>query len=169
VRGTLVFRLPVEALSLKRKLMQHRPAELRVALLERLWERGAPGDPAAIERLRAADPALPAPAFLRAPDGATLHAALGPDALPAALALLGVAAAEGEAVARAHRLSPAWVGARVGGVLVGTARAVSDGREAAIRDVAVAPGWRGEEALLTLLRGHPAVRSARRVEGPAPR
>jgi nitroimidazol reductase NimA-like FMN-containing flavoprotein (pyridoxamine 5'-phosphate oxidase superfamily) len=163
VRATLVFRLPVAALSLKQKLLRHRSAEQRLAVIARLWERGAPGDPAAIERLREDDPALPAPDFLRAPPGATLHAALGPADLPAALALLEVPPAEAGAAGRAHRLSQAWVGARAGGELVATGRAVSDGREALVRDLAVAPAWRGrlEGSMLALLRSHPAVRSAR--------
>jgi nitroimidazol reductase NimA-like FMN-containing flavoprotein (pyridoxamine 5'-phosphate oxidase superfamily) len=160
LRGTLVFRLPVERLSLRRKLLQNRPAEVRVALLEKLWERGAPGDPAAIERLRAADPSLPAPPFLRGPEGATLHVALGQEDLAGAAALLGQPL---EAVARRHRRAHAWVGARARGALVATARAVSDGEETWVRDLAVAPGWCGRglgKALGTLLSDHPALRGA---------
>jgi len=158
LKGTLVFRLPVERLSVKRKLLQNKSAELRLALLEKLWERGAPGDAAAIERLRAADPSLPAPAFLRAPAGTTLHAALGEGDLAAAAALLGEPV---DRVARRHRTAHAWVGARAAGALVATVRAVSDGSETWVRDLAVASAWCGRglgEALGALLRDHPAVR-----------
>ncbi|HSN91845.1 MAG TPA: GNAT family N-acetyltransferase [Anaeromyxobacteraceae bacterium] len=160
LRGTLVFRLPVERLSVKRKLLQQKSPQLRLALLGKLWERGAPGDPAAIERLRSADPALPAPAFLRGPEGTTLHVAPGEGDLAGAAALLRQTPGE---VARRLRRAHAWVGARAGGALVATARAVSDGDEVWVRDLAVAPDWCGRglgEALGALLREHPGVRTA---------
>jgi nitroimidazol reductase NimA-like FMN-containing flavoprotein (pyridoxamine 5'-phosphate oxidase superfamily)/GNAT superfamily N-acetyltransferase len=166
LRGTLVFRMPIDRLSVKRKLLQQKSRELRTALLGKLWERGAPGDAAAIERLRAADPSLPPPAFLRGPEGTTLHVALGEGDLAAAAALLGQPL---EAVARRHRRSHAWVGARSGGALVATARAVSDGDETWVRDLAVAPAWCGRglgRALGALLRDHPAVRGAARPRSP---
>ncbi|HZS36202.1 MAG TPA: pyridoxamine 5'-phosphate oxidase family protein [Polyangia bacterium] len=172
VRGILIARVPLERLDGKSKLAQNRsPDEVR-GLLEKLWARGRGGDAAAIERLRAANPSAPAPAFLVGPEGARLCCALQQKDAPAAAALLegcywncGVERARLE---RAQLGAAAWVGAHDGGgALIASARAISDGaRLAWIHDVVVAPAWRGRglgRALLRLLLDHPSVRGARQV------
>jgi predicted FMN-binding regulatory protein PaiB/GNAT superfamily N-acetyltransferase len=175
IDGIMVLEIPLDRVDGKAKLAQNRRPEERRALLAKLWERGLPGDPAAIELIRAAAPDTPLPSFLIGPSGATLACALGEDDLDAAVALLDPAngaywneGMSNEAIARAHLGSPAWVGARdEQGRLVGTARAISDvGKRAWIYDVMVDRAWRGRglgAALVRLLLDHPALRSTRRV------
>jgi nitroimidazol reductase NimA-like FMN-containing flavoprotein (pyridoxamine 5'-phosphate oxidase superfamily)/ribosomal protein S18 acetylase RimI-like enzyme len=172
VSGILIVRVSLERLDGKRKLGQNRKPEELTQLLELLWRRGHPGDPRAIERIRAANPAAPPPAFLAAPAGVRLHCALMDDEAPAVAALLegaywnrGVTA---QAIQRAHREASAWVGARnPGGRLIASGRALSDGsKHAWIYDVIVHPEWRGRglgQALVALLLDHPKVRDARKV------
>jgi predicted FMN-binding regulatory protein PaiB/GNAT superfamily N-acetyltransferase len=172
VRGILIGRVSLARLDGKSKLGQNRsPAELG-ALLEQLWARGRPGDALAIEKIRAANPSAPAPAFLAGPAGARLSCALGPRDAAAAAALLDgcywTRDVPADALARAQLGSTAWVGALDDrGALIATARAISDGARAAwIHDVVVAPAWRGRglgQALMRLLVDHPAVRGARSV------
>ncbi|XXY46688.1 GNAT family N-acetyltransferase [Sorangium sp. So ce269] len=172
IAGILVLAVPLERIDGKAKLAQNRTPEERARLLTRLWERGLPGDPAAIEALRAACPDTPVPAFLSAPAGCALACALGPRDVDAAVDLLeGAYWNQGvprEALARAQLGSTAWVGARDGaGRLVATARAISDGSKRAwMFDVMVAPSLRGlgvGEAVVRLLLEHPAVRGALHV------
>ncbi|WP_433934341.1 GNAT family N-acetyltransferase [Sorangium cellulosum] len=172
IAGILVLAVPLERLDGKAKLAQNRTPEERSRLLARLWERGSPGDPAAIELLRAACPDTPLPDFLRAPAGCALACALGPRDVDAAVELLeGAYWNQGvprEAIARAQLGSSAWVGARDGaGRLVATGRAIGDGSKRAwMFDVMVAPSLRGlgvGEAVVRLLLDHPAVRGARSV------
>ncbi len=172
IAGILVLQVPLERLDGKAKLAQNRRPEERLLLLEKLWERGLPGDPAAVELVRRANPDTPLPAFLSAPAGATLACALG--ALDAGNAADLVVDAywncgmTREALARAHLGSAAWVGARdADGRLVATARAIGDtAKRCWIYDVMVAPAWRGRgvgDATVRLLLDHPAVRHAGRV------
>ncbi len=172
VEGLLVAGLSLERLDGKAKLAQNRkPTEIPL-LLENLWRRGEPGDPRAIELVRAANPEAPAPAFLVGPPGVSLHSHLAPDEAPVVARLLeGTYWNEGispEALARAQVQSQAWVGARgPDGALVGSARAISDGvKWAWIYDVIVAPSFRHRgvaSALMRLVLDHPAVRGAARV------
>ena len=172
VEGILIVRVALERLDGKGKLGQNRRPEELARVLEQLWRRGLPGDPAAIEALRCANPSTPTPAFLRAPPGARLSCALTPDDLDGALALLvdeyWNVAVPRAAIARALLHSGAWVGAHdEGGRLIATARALGDaGKFAKLYDVAVAPDWRGRglgRALVRLLLDHPLVRDARTV------
>jgi len=172
VAGILVLAVSLERLDGKAKLAQNRTPEERRRLMEKLWERGQPGDPEAVELVREANPDTPLPAFLAAADGVSLACALGPRDVDAALELLhgaywneGVPRAD---LARAHLGSQAWVGARDrDGRLVATARAASDqGKRAWIYDVMVARAHRGRglgARVLSLLLAHPAVRRVRRV------
>ncbi|WP_437984910.1 GNAT family N-acetyltransferase [Sorangium sp. So ce117] len=172
IAGILVLAVPLSRLDGKAKLAQNRTPEERARILTKLWERGAPGDAAAIELLRGACLDTPVPEFLQAPAGCVLACALGPRDVAAAVDLLeggywnqGVSR---EAIARALLGSSAWVGARdAAGRLVATARAISDGsRRAWMYDVMVAPSLRGRgvgEAVVRLLLGHPAVRGASHV------
>ncbi len=171
VEGTLVLEVPFERVDGTAKLLQNRrPGEV-LRILEGLWERGDPGDAAAIELVREANPGLPDPGFLRSPAGHRLHAALAPAHAAEATRLLqdqywwaGQPAAR---IAPVQIASSAWVGARDGeGALVATARAVSEGRYAWLYDVAVAPAHRGRglgRRIVELLLDHPAVRRARSV------
>lgn len=172
VAGILVLSVSLERLDGKAKLAQNRTPEERVRLCEQLWARGLPGDPAAIELVRAANPDTPTPEFLRAPAGCVLACALGPRDVDAAIDLVaGAAWNQGvprDVLARAHLGASAWVGARdAAGRLVATARAISDGSQCAwLYDVVVAPSLRGRgvgEAVVRLLLAHPAVRGARNV------
>lgn len=172
VEGILIVRIGLAAIDGKAKLGQNRKPEEMARVLAQLWQRGLPGDPAAIEVLRRGNPEAPTPEFLRAPAGARLCCALGPADLDGAVALLvdqywnvGVTPA---ALARAQPGSAAWVGAHdEHGRLVATARAVADaGKFAYLFDVAVAPEWRGRglgSAVVGLLLDHPQVREARVV------
>jgi nitroimidazol reductase NimA-like FMN-containing flavoprotein (pyridoxamine 5'-phosphate oxidase superfamily)/ribosomal protein S18 acetylase RimI-like enzyme len=165
LRGTLVFAVAYERVDGKVKLGQNRRPEELQAILAGLWQRGGPADAAAIEAIRAANPALADPPFLAA-DGLRLHAALGEADLPAVEALLaGEYWWEGQPrawIAPAHRAASAWVGARAAdGSLVASARAVSDGKTAWIYDVVVARALRGRglgKRLMAFLLDHPALR-----------
>lgn len=172
VRGILVLRVSLERLDGKAKLAQNRTPEERARLMEKLWERGAPGDLEAIELIRAQNPGTPLPAFLAGPRGTSLACALAPsDASSAADLLEGAYWNQDMSrldVMRAHLGSSAWVGARdADGKLIATARALSDqGKRAWIFDVMVAPAHRGSglgAAVVRLLVAHPAVRGVRRV------
>jgi nitroimidazol reductase NimA-like FMN-containing flavoprotein (pyridoxamine 5'-phosphate oxidase superfamily)/ribosomal protein S18 acetylase RimI-like enzyme len=172
LRGVLVFGVALERVDGKAKLGQNRTPADRLRIIEGLWRRGEPGDPAAIEAIRAVCPDTPVPAFLAAPAGATLHAALPAEAAEATAALL-----EGEywwtggprdLIPRVQLASQAWVGARdAAGRLVASARAVSDGKTAWLYDVVVQKDWRGRglgQRLVALTLDHPAIRSARAVK-----
>lgn len=172
VAGIMVLKVPLEQLDGKAKLAQNRTPGERERLMAKLWERGLPGDPAAIELVRAANPGTPLPTFLDGPEGATLTVAPGPADAVAAAELLVDAYWNGgfsrEEIAAAHLGSSAWVGARDSqGALIGTARAIGDGAKRAwIYDVMIAAAWRGRglgEVLTRLLLDHPAVRHTRRV------
>ena len=170
VKGLLIAGLPLDALTTKAKLAQNRTPEQRSLLLEKLWGRGAAGDARALELIREANPHTPVPPFLASPAGTTLHAWLPPaDASAAARLLAGEYWNDvftEEDLVRAHLGATAWVGVRdEAGVLISTARAISDGGKCAwIYDVCVRPDWRGRglgKALMKLLLDHPAVRGCR--------
>jgi nitroimidazol reductase NimA-like FMN-containing flavoprotein (pyridoxamine 5'-phosphate oxidase superfamily)/ribosomal protein S18 acetylase RimI-like enzyme len=175
IAGLLVAEIPLERLDGKAKLAQNRTPAERRHLLEKLWERGLPGDPAAVEQVLAHNQGMPLPSFLAAPAGsgaARLVAAPGTgDAEAAAELCAGAywnADVSRDVIRRAHLGSAAWVGARdEAGRLVATARAIGDGAKRCwIYDVMVAPELRGRglgEAVVRLLLDHPAVRRARRV------
>lgn len=175
-----IGRLPLDRVDGKHKLAQNRSPEERVQLCEHLWARGRDGDDRAIELIRAANPDMPTPPFLRflpkldsaAPvvgaDRLTLHCALDGRDVAAAVALLAseywnVARHSPERIAGALAGAQAWVGARDGaGRLVACARAISDGHKCAwIYDVIVAAEWRGcglGQAVVQLLLAHPRLR-----------
>jgi nitroimidazol reductase NimA-like FMN-containing flavoprotein (pyridoxamine 5'-phosphate oxidase superfamily) len=168
IAGLLVARVALDRVDGKSKLGQNRRPDERAIVLERLWQRGDPGDTAAIELVRAANPTTPVPSFLAAPEGARLVCSLGDDALPEALRLHGGDGRDEEPAAIARRLrgAQAWVGARdvATGALVASAAAAGDGDDVAwVSDVAIAPSASREieGALLRLLRDHPSVRGAR--------
>ena len=172
VAGVLVLGVSLERLDGKAKLGQNRtPAEVG-RLLELLWARGGPGDAAAVDLVRAANPSAAVPSFLEAPADATLVCAMGEADADAATALLigtyWCVDTTAERIRRSLLGASAWVGARDrSGTLVGTARAIADGaRHAWIYDVIVHDAWRGRglgRALMRLLLDHPAVRRAETV------
>lgn len=176
VAGVLVLRISLQRLDGKAKLGQNRsPADLR-QVLQRLWERGLPTDPQAVERvaarLHAAEGSAALPDFLRGPADTRLCPALGDADVDAALALLRDAYwntwPSDDELCRAHLGATAWVGARdASGRLVATARALSDGGKfALIYDVMVAAEYRQKglgDALLRLLLGHPRLRHSARI------
>ena len=164
--------VPLADISGKAKLGQNRtPAQL-ARLMEHLWRRGDPGDPRAIELVRAHNPEVPAPGFLAAPSGVTLHCLPAPELAVQAGALLATEYWNTEMspaeIAAAHLGSPAWVAAvDADGALVGTARAITDrSKRAWVYDVCVATALRGRglgKRLIDLLLDHPAVRGVRTV------
>jgi nitroimidazol reductase NimA-like FMN-containing flavoprotein (pyridoxamine 5'-phosphate oxidase superfamily)/predicted N-acetyltransferase YhbS len=169
VRGLWVVGVRLDEVTGKCKLGQGRKPDQLVTILERLWERGEPGDPRAIEMILAANPGLPRPGFLCGPDGARLVCALHRADVDDAVRLLEDAywnrGVPREAIARAQLGSTAWVGARNdAGALIATARANSDAsRHAFVADVAVAPVFQRRglgRALVGLLLNHPKVRHA---------
>ncbi len=173
VKGILIAGVRLERIAGKAKLAQNRKPPEVTRLLESLWRRGEPGDARAIELIRAANPAAPTPSFLAAPPETTLHGWLPPSAADAAAAMLvdeywNVGVFGHDELARAHRGSSAWVGARDrSGRLIASARAIADGAKLAwIYDVIVAHDWRGHglgQAVMRLLLDHPQVRGTRRL------
>jgi ribosomal protein S18 acetylase RimI-like enzyme len=172
IAGLFVGGIRLDRVDGKAKLMQHKSPKDRASVLEALFRRGAPGDCAAIEAIREANPSDEAPDFLRGPAGTTL--CLAPalaDAGAAALLLSGTYwndIFDGETLVRAHLGSAAWVVLRdARGRVVGSARAITDGaKHAWVYDVIVAPELRGSQAgtaLMRLLLDHPAIRAARFV------
>jgi ribosomal protein S18 acetylase RimI-like enzyme len=155
----------------KDKLLQNRKPEEIEKVLEGLWQRGEPGDPAAIEVIREANPGVPDPAFLSAPEGIRLAVALGEGDAEEARRLLAPEywweGSPAERIPPVQRASAAWVGARDrDGRLAAMARATSDGWTAWIYDVVVAPELRGRglgKRIVKLVLDHPAVRRAQSV------
>jgi nitroimidazol reductase NimA-like FMN-containing flavoprotein (pyridoxamine 5'-phosphate oxidase superfamily)/GNAT superfamily N-acetyltransferase len=172
LQGTLVIRVDLARVDGKEKLLQNRKPEEIVRVLEGLWERGAAGDPEAIEAIRAANPGAPTPAFLAGPEGLRLGVALSDgDVAQAERLLAGEPGWQGlpaGALGDAQRAARAWVGAHDGdGRLVAMARAVPDGRTVWIHDLVVDAPFRGRglgRRILALLLDHPDVRRARRVK-----
>lgn len=169
VRGVLVMGVRIEQLTGKAKLGQNKAPREVATIMERLWQRGAPGDAAAIALMFQHHPESSRPARFRGPAGAWLWPSLGAEDAAAAASLL-----EGQywtrdctrdSLIQAQLGARAWVGARdAEGRLVATARANSDGaRHAYVADVAVAPEYRRRglgAALVRLLLDHPLVRGA---------
>jgi nitroimidazol reductase NimA-like FMN-containing flavoprotein (pyridoxamine 5'-phosphate oxidase superfamily)/GNAT superfamily N-acetyltransferase len=180
IRSLLVVRVRPTRTDGKCKMGQNRTPEERARILERLWQRGDPGDPRAIEALLRENPKTPLPAFLRAelPRGevgepaARMHVALDPyeperDAIEIAALLDGAYWLEGlprDVIARAFLTSSAVVFARTGdGAIIGAARASGDARYQTLLDVFVAPSLRGKglgQALVRVILDHPVVRGA---------
>jgi predicted N-acetyltransferase YhbS/nitroimidazol reductase NimA-like FMN-containing flavoprotein (pyridoxamine 5'-phosphate oxidase superfamily) len=172
VRGVLVLGVRVQGLTGKAKLGQNKQPHDVASIIDKLWQRGAPGDAAAIALMFQYHAEAARPARFRGPAGSWLWPTLGPeDAADAADLLEGQYWTQGaarEVLAKAQLGASAWLGARdESGRLIGTARANSDGaRHAYVADVAVAPGFRGRgvgEALVRLLLDHPKVRGASSV------
>jgi ribosomal protein S18 acetylase RimI-like enzyme/nitroimidazol reductase NimA-like FMN-containing flavoprotein (pyridoxamine 5'-phosphate oxidase superfamily) len=171
VDAILILRVRGGDVDGKAKLAQNRSPEERAQMLEKLWERGLDGDARAIELIRAANPDTPTPSFLRTTLPVTLHCALEPRDIDAAVTLLAPEYWNDihpkERIAGAIAGSSVFVGARVDGKLVACARAISDGHKYAwVYDVVVAPEWRGcglGEAVMRLCLDHPRVRRSARV------
>jgi nitroimidazol reductase NimA-like FMN-containing flavoprotein (pyridoxamine 5'-phosphate oxidase superfamily)/ribosomal protein S18 acetylase RimI-like enzyme len=167
--ATLVLRVVPERVDGKDKLGQNRPATELTRIVEQLWARGEPGDAAAVDAIRDANPALDDPPFLACAQGVRLRCAMDAEAAQEVADLLSgepwLAGVPREVIARAHLASQAWIGARgPEGELAGSVRALSDGEIAIIADLVVAPAWRNlgiARALVRLLLDHPAVRPAR--------
>ncbi|MFO0598772.1 MAG: pyridoxamine 5'-phosphate oxidase family protein [Myxococcaceae bacterium] len=173
VKGLLVAGVSLSGVTTKLKLMQNKKPAERAQVLEKLWQRGEPGDARAIELIRAANPDTPDPAFLAAPAGLRLHAWLPEHRAPEAAAMLKPLYWNDvftlDELERAHRGSGAWVGLTDAGTgqLIGTARAISDeGKCAWVYDVCVHPERRRQRLghlLMQLLLDHPRVRRCRVV------
>jgi nitroimidazol reductase NimA-like FMN-containing flavoprotein (pyridoxamine 5'-phosphate oxidase superfamily)/GNAT superfamily N-acetyltransferase len=169
VRGVLVLGVRLVNVTGKAKLGQNKQPHEARQLMEKLWERGAPGDARAIALMFEHHPESARPERFRGPDGTWLWPILQPADAAAAVDLLeGQYWTRGvprEVLVRAQLGASAWLGARdARGRLVATARANSDGaRHAYVADVAVAPDYRGRgvgAALVRLLLDHPMVRGA---------
>jgi GNAT superfamily N-acetyltransferase/nitroimidazol reductase NimA-like FMN-containing flavoprotein (pyridoxamine 5'-phosphate oxidase superfamily) len=156
----------------KRKLGQHRSVAQIERVLEGLFERGGPGDLAAMRMIIEAHPERLKPTFLRGPCDTLLCVAPDEDDARAVAALLEgqywTTPFPSERLARAQLGSTAWIVARdAQGRVVGSARAVSDGaRYAYVMDVVVQPSLQRRglaSALMALLTRHPRVRDAAAV------
>ncbi|MCB9762471.1 MAG: GNAT family N-acetyltransferase [Alphaproteobacteria bacterium] len=172
VKGVAVLALRPERLTGKASLGQDKPAPMRRQVLTALWQRGAPGDVAAIDAALRFAPLEEPPGFLAGPPGVTMRCAMGSEELDGALALLRGAywnVDHSDAIiAGAQPACPAWVGAvDDAGRVLATARGLSDHTKLAwIGDVAVHPEARGRglgTAVMRLLLDHPAVRHARKA------
>ncbi len=168
----LVFKLVPERVDGKSKLGQNRSPAERVRILEGLFRRGERGDLRAIELVREACPDTPTPPFLAAPLGASIRLEPGEEEARECAELLASTywndRFEVAEIAAAHVASTAWVCAKLGGRVVASARALSDGSKRAwIYDVVTAPDLRGRglgAAVMRVLLDHPRVRAARLVE-----
>lgn len=164
----LVAELVPTRVSAKHKLGQHRSRAQIERVLSGLFERGAPGDLAALRLIHDSHPERPLPDFLRGPDDSVLCVAPDvDDARAVASLLVGQYWTESftkEQLAEAQKGSTAWVVARDGvtGAVLASARAVSDrARFGYVLDVIVRPDRRGRglgRALMRLLLRHPALR-----------
>ncbi|MBK8235764.1 MAG: GNAT family N-acetyltransferase [Deltaproteobacteria bacterium] len=171
VRGILILEVRLDEIDGKAKLLQHKGPASRDAIVAALWRRGEPDDALAIERVLAVGDAAQRPAFLRGPADTTLHVALAPGDAAQAADLLADAywndIFDHDDLVGAHEGATAWVGAKQGGALVASARAISDGHKHAwIYDVVVRKDQRGRglgHAVVRLLLDHPRVRRAKRV------
>jgi nitroimidazol reductase NimA-like FMN-containing flavoprotein (pyridoxamine 5'-phosphate oxidase superfamily)/GNAT superfamily N-acetyltransferase len=169
LQSLLIFGVSMQNISGKLQLGQRRKTPKAEEIAAKLWQRGAPEAPAAVDRLAAE---RGRPAFLEAPEGLVMRAQMGEAELAEVCKLLrptywnqGVSIAEME---QAHRSSSAWVGCLENqGRVVGSARAVADGSKFAwILDVIVAESARGKgvgAALMRLLLDHPRLRDCRQV------
>lgn len=163
----LVARIRPTRIVGKAKLGQHKGAATIARALDGLWQRGAPGDLAALRAIRAAHPERPTPAWMLGPCGVTFE--VSPDAreVEAVVEMLAEGV-EPSRIRAAHLASAAWIVAKdAEGTVVATARAIGDGVEIAIvLDVAVRSELRGRglgRGLVALLLQHPRLRGARRV------
>ncbi|MEQ1504215.1 MAG: GNAT family N-acetyltransferase [Myxococcota bacterium] len=168
VRGLGVWSVELRSLSAVEKLGQDQTAAHVRGILGGLWRRGGSGDLAAIEAISDAHPERPR--FVELPSG--VPEGLVPRCHPsdadvdAAAALAAPAYWNGgmsrDQLADAVRSSVAWVGLARDGVLVATARAISDrAKRSWVYDVVVADGLQRSgvgTALIGLLLDHPAVR-----------
>lgn len=170
IHGLLVAGVRIERIECKAKLGQNRRLEERRRVIERLWERGDPGDARAVDALVRRFPEL-APSFLRR-GNLHLACALDDTELDEVAALLDdaywLADVPRRTVLAAIRASQAVVTSRDErtGELLAFARATSDGRVAWIYDVIVRANHRGSgagTAVMELLLDHPAIRGARHV------
>ncbi len=167
VRGVLVLGVRIQSITGKAKLGQNKAPEAAAELMQKLWQRGAPGDARAIALMFEHHPEAARPRAFRGPAGTWLYPWLDAADADAAASLLadqywtrGVPRAD---LARAQLGSSVWIGARdSAGTLVATARANSDGvRHGYVADVVVTPAYRGRgvgEALVKLLLDHPLLR-----------
>jgi GNAT superfamily N-acetyltransferase/nitroimidazol reductase NimA-like FMN-containing flavoprotein (pyridoxamine 5'-phosphate oxidase superfamily) len=169
VRGVLVLGVRIESITGKAKLGQNKKPHEIADVMDRLWQRGARGDAAAVGLMFSHHPESARPSRFRGPSGSWLWPALKPSDVTAAVDLLEnqywTRDMSRAALGRAQLGASAWIGARdARGKLIATARANSDGaRHAYVADVAVAPEHRGQglgAALVELLLDHPALRGA---------
>ena len=165
LRKLAVVRVPIERIEGRFKLGQNKPADVMERVLVGLWQRGAAGDLAAIEAIRAAHPE-PLPFF----DRADVRFEVSPHDVDGAVALVrdeywnvGI---DDALLADSHRQSAAWILGRDARGACCTARAIADAKNAWIYDVAVRRDRRGEglgRALMQILLDHPRLRRANRV------
>ena len=166
--GLLVAGVPIDAIACKAKLGQNRKPEDRRLVVTKLWERGDPGDVAAVDLLLRRFPELTPASFVR--DGYHLGCGLDAADLAQVETLLGNAywlANVTVAEKRRAIASSSVVTARNDtGAIVAFARVISDGLVAWSYDVIVAPEERGRGLgswLFGRLLDHPVVRHSRSI------
>lgn len=165
IQATRVLAMTPTALVGREKLGQNKSTTIRRGIVQGLWARGLPGDLAAIEDILATNGDGP---LFQTPAGTAVCVAPGEAEVAGAVALVAGeywnrgrswSAAQ---LAAAHRGADAWIVLKQDGVVVATARAISDGGKFSwIYDVAVDARLRGAgvgEAMVRILLDHPAVR-----------
>lgn len=172
VKGILIAGFTPTELVGKAKLLQNRKPEETSRILEKLWDRGDPGDDRAVELVRRANPDAEAPAPLRDVAGCRLAAWLSEAEREEAIALYrdaywNAAWSLGD-LREVLRTSHVVVGAKdAEGRLVATARGVTDGaKRAGLYDVFVHPAHRGRGLGLAVVRlalSHGKMKRAKRV------
>jgi nitroimidazol reductase NimA-like FMN-containing flavoprotein (pyridoxamine 5'-phosphate oxidase superfamily)/GNAT superfamily N-acetyltransferase len=172
IEGILVMGVRCDDIDGKAKLGQNRTPHEITRIVEQLWARGGAGDAHAVDAVLRANQHASRPKFLHAPDGLWLVCTMGEADADEATELLRPTYwqkdADSEQIRRSLLGSTAWVGARdASGVLVATARAMSDGaKHAWIYDMIVRDEHHRSglgSAVLRLLLDHPMVRGVRRV------
>jgi len=172
LRSVRVFGVQVETICGKANLGRDKPAQVVTAIVEGLWKRGLPGDPAAVERiLDHKEEARPASwrGVLRGKD-VRFVVSPSPTLIHSHAELLRGQYWRGQTepveIETSIKNSSAWVGAvDPEGELLGAARASSDSAwSAQIMDVVVSEKARSQglgTRLMELLLDHPAVRGCR--------
>lgn len=173
LRAFSVFRLSMERICGRVSVGQSRGAPTMHRVLAGLWERGDPGDVAAIETILDLRSDVMRPAWLRACGAYDLVVRPTDTMANEAARLLQPTYWNGahslHALALAQSSASAWVGARdpATGRLVGSVAALSNRtKHAWIFDVVVDPGHRGRglgTALVERLLDHPNLRDTRLI------
>lgn len=169
VTGLGVWAVRPDRIVSKVALHQSKRQDHRRRLVQKLWDRGEPGDAHAAQLVVDAAPLQPLADLLRGPHGTELVLAPGEPHLDDVVALLrdqywntGV---DDPTLRVAHLGSPVWMVLQQEGRVVATARALTDGHKTSyVADVAVDEAWQGKRLgrfLMERMVEHPRLRRTR--------